>query len=163
MTFDWISTILKRSTKKPIFFVDGDSCIKDTWVYLDVLGSSEVYILHNADSGNNMPKLLRDLPEVNYIPFSEFRASKESADKLIGILAQKAISSGYTDINLVSKDCDFPDIAKMVAGVNSDCKQKVTVRVLLPEIKDRAKGVDYQNSVHGNVTVMVYWIKRRSK
>ena len=150
----------RRKKFKPLFLVDGDSCIKDTWVYLDVLGSSEVYVVHNA-LGSNKPKLLSKLPEVNYLPFNEFRSSKESTDKIIAILAQKAIDAGYTDINLVSKDGDFADIAKMLAGVNTNIGHLVNINVLLPEVRDRAKYVDYTPSVHGNIFVRVYWIKRK--
>jgi hypothetical protein len=110
-----------------------------------------------------MPKVLKDMVDVNYIGFTEFRSSKEASDKIIGMMAQKAISSGYTDIYLVSKDCDFPDIARMLAGLNSDCKNIVKLNVIMPEVKNRAKNVNYSNTNHGNISVYVYWIKRKLK
>lgn len=155
----WPFGVKIKKSKKKLFLVDGDSCISDTWVYVDVLGSSEVYVFHNVTENQQKPKVIRNLPEVNYIPVEGFKGSKETVDKLIGIMAQKAISEGYCEINIVSKDCDFPDIARLLAGVNPE--SNTIINVIIPEVKVLAKNVSYQNTIHGNVSVRVYRIKRR--
>lgn len=149
------------STKKKLFIIDGDCCLYDTWAYESVLGNSEAYFVFIKSEIANLPKELLRYPELVPVPLLGYRTSKETVDKYIAMLLQKAIVDGYTDINIVSKDFDMLDIVDMAIDINSP-EKFVRINVIMPNITNGiAKSADLGQKVSHNFEKNVYLVKRK--
>lgn len=149
---------LSPKSKKKLIIVDGDSCLRDTWVYEDILGSSEVYIVRHTQEGFNQPKLIAKYPEIIDVPLIGYRTSKETVDKYIAMMIQKAVSDGYKDISVISRDCDMVDIGKM--AIDSNDGKKFKISIVMPDQKTLAKGTDIRSYEVDGRTLCVYLVKR---
>ena len=155
-----ILNFFSKQEKKRLFIVDGDGCTPHTWVYEDVLGTSEVYVVRHTQSYFSKPKILDAYPEIIDVPLTGYRTSKETVDKYIGLMIQKAVSDGYRDINIVSRDCDMIDMARMLIDINPD--KKFTINIIMPNQKTLAKGTDLNCYRVGDAKMSVYLVKQKS-
>lgn len=157
------SFFAKLTTKKKfrdLYIIDGDNCGKDTWVYDPVLGSAEVVYVAWLGGDCAQPKVVKSRPELQYTGLRGFRAGKEIADKYIAVLLQKAISSGYTNINIVSRDADMIDIARMVMIANT-FDVKTNINIIMPNLGKVPLGVDFSDIVGKNVTMKIFRVKQK--
>lgn len=154
-----ILNFFSKQEKKRLFIVDGDGCTPHTWVYEDVLGTSEVYVVRHTQSYFGKPKILDAYPEIIDVPLTGYRTSKETVDKYIGLMIQKAVSDDYCDINIVSRDCDMIDMARMLIDINSD--KKFTINIIMPHQKQLAKDTDLSSQVAGLAKSNVYLVKKK--
>lgn len=149
-----------KKKHRPLYLIDGDSVCNETWVYDDVLGTSEVVFVRMKEPTHQGPSVIRDRPEVTpvYLSTKEYRPGKEVADKFIGILLQKAVTDGYREINIVSRDADMIDTARMVINLN-EFPVKTRINIIMPMLNKPAKGIDYSPSILENVEMRVYRVK----
>ena len=157
MMFDLFKKPIPK--KKKLIIVDGDCCLNDVWVYEDVLGSSEVYVIKfKSNKKDNPPKVLNKYPEIQLVELVDYRGSKETVDKYIAVLLQKAVSGGYADINIISTDYDMVDISHMIMDVNEP-KEHVTINVVMPYASKSKMSLASKHKQ--NFTTNVYRVKRK--
>lgn len=153
-----------KPKKKPIYLVDGDCCSTQTWLLWQVVDIAEVYVVVNVDDAvntNSKLKPLRNNGLINEVKVGMFRAGKETVDKTIGMMAQKAICDGYTEINLVSLDYDFIEMARILGGLNHESvNDTVRINVIMPHQNKSCK-VNTQPSQHGKISVNVYRVREK--
>lgn len=121
-----------KRTKK-IVFIDGDQPLISILAAhkAHCAGIQSTLVRHQGDD-SGVPKVLRnELEGIDKIYLTGYTAGKEVTDKFIAAAIQKCVSTGYSEITVISSDADFLDIFKMIRVINPT--SKVLFKMIVPK------------------------------
>lgn len=117
------------------YIIDGDLPVKVIIGCIKACGYwNRPLVIRFDPQLNNKPNELKKFENIGnfeYIPVIVGKAGKESVDKYIGILCQKAIDSGLKVLNIFAQDSDFADMARYLLEINPD--MGVHINVIYPK------------------------------
>lgn len=130
---------------KSVVFIDGDQNLAQLKRALPFVGKGpHVSWITSGTVPNYVKK-----HNIKFVCLSSVSShGKETSDKYIGIAIQQAVSSGITNITVVSSDYDFVDIFKMVSMLN------LTVQLNFTLVAPAAKGRLVDHPSTDTITIM---------